>query len=104
MVEDEAAQIDRIAQIRGWFRPKDDSAHYRIIQDYLSENIDSNEVATKLFGPIDEKITASKLDDVDFLDLWYSIIHSAKRITFRDVRKASIRGTVLLLCLVPNSA
>jgi hypothetical protein len=64
--EDEAAQIDRIAEIRGWFRPKDDSVYYPTIQTCVAEQIDTNEAVATLFGPIDEKITAQELDDVDF--------------------------------------
>lgn len=40
-----------------------------------------------MFNPIDEKISAGKLDDVNFWDLWLSIIHSARRIPFNHVDK-----------------
>lgn len=82
--QDEGTKIDQIAKIRGWFRPQDDSAFYPIVQDYVCGRIDFHEASSKLFTPIDEKISARRLDDVNFLDLWYSIIHSAKRISFRD--------------------
>ncbi|RMZ74407.1 Involucrin repeat [Pyrenophora seminiperda CCB06] len=81
--QNEGEQIDAIAKIRGWFSPKEDSFYYPIIQDYLNDKIETDEAASKLFGPIDEKINAVKLDDVDFMDFWYSVIHSAKRLTFR---------------------
>ena len=42
------------------------------------------EATSRILGPIDEKIKEAKLDDVDFMDLWNSIIHSARRSTFRD--------------------
>jgi len=84
---DEGAKIDQIAKIRGWFRPQDDSAFYPIVQDYLNEKIEIDEASTMLFSPIDEKISASRLDDVQFMDLWYSIIHSARRISLRDLHK-----------------
>lgn len=34
---------------------------------------------SKLFKRIDEKIIAQQLDDAYFVDLWYAVIHSAKR-------------------------
>ena len=75
----EAAKIDQIAEIRGWFRPVDDSIFYPVIQDYVNQNIDLDEASKKLFAPIDSKIAANKLDDVNFKDFWYSVIHSARR-------------------------
>ncbi|KAJ4369151.1 hypothetical protein N0V83_006235 [Neocucurbitaria cava] len=80
--QDPGATIDQLARIRGWFRPEDDSTFYPIIQDYVNERIDLAEASSKLFAPIDEKISNQRLDDVNFLDLWYSIIHSAKRISY----------------------
>lgn len=50
----------------------------------MGEKLDLKEASSKLFNPVDEKISARRLDDVNFMDLWYSIIHSAKRISFRD--------------------
>lgn len=55
-----------------------------IVQEYLDEKIDMGEVVSSLFGPIDEKINAARLDDVDFMDLWYSIIHSARRVPYHE--------------------
>jgi hypothetical protein len=80
--EDEGTQIDRIAEIRGWFRPKNDSAYYPTIQTYLAEQIDTNEAAAILFGPIEKKIMAQELDDVDFeasnaLQFDYDVVNSA---------------------------
>ncbi|KAI8934928.1 hypothetical protein NX059_008597 [Plenodomus lindquistii] len=86
-VEDQGARIDQVARIRGWHRPQDDSAYFPLIQDVVSERISMDDAIDKIFGPIDEKIAAEKLDDVNFLDLWYSIIHSAKRIDFQDVQQ-----------------
>lgn len=54
------------------------------MQDYVNEDIDLAEAETRLFTPIDEKIAAKRLDDVHFTDLWYSIIHSARRISFQQ--------------------
>jgi hypothetical protein len=82
--QEDAVQIDEIAKIRGWFRPEDDSPFYPIVQDYLAEKLTLDEAAKKLVTPIDEKIAAQRLDDVNYLDLWYSIIHSARRLNFRE--------------------
>lgn len=82
--QDESLQIDKIAETRGWFRPEPNSTNYALIQAYLNETATIDEVATKLFTPIDENIFASTLDDVNYKDLWYSVIHSARKIEFRD--------------------
>lgn len=71
-----------MAKIRGWFSPHDDSAFYPLIQDLVNERISMDTACSKIFQSIDEKIAARKLDDVNFLDLWYSAIHTAKRIDF----------------------
>lgn len=81
----DAMKIDRIAKIRGWFRPEDNSVFYPIIQDHLKKKNSLEESAKKLCTPIDEKIDARQLDDVNFMDLWYSFIYSARRIHFQDV-------------------
>ena len=61
---DEASQIDQIAEVRGWFRPEEDSAYYPTIQKYLQGEIDLDAVTSQLFEKIDQKIIARKLDDV----------------------------------------
>jgi hypothetical protein len=80
----EGAKIDQIAKVRGWFRPEDNSAFYPVIQDYLNQQIDLDEASEKLFDPIDAKIAANKLDDVNFMDLWDSVIHSARRLSYHE--------------------
>ncbi|CAO2651242.1 Nn.00g095390.m01.CDS01 [Neocucurbitaria sp. VM-36] len=82
--QDPGATIDQIAKIRGWFRPQDDSAYYPIVMDYVDERMDLGEASSRLFDPIDKSIAARKLDDVDFMDLWYSIIHAARRISIQQ--------------------
>lgn len=77
-------KIDQIAKIRSWFRPEENSAFYPAVQKYIEGDIDIDTAATQLFDPIDEKIIARKLDDVHFVDLWYSIIHAAKRKSFHE--------------------
>lgn len=83
-IQDEPTQIDEIAKVRGWFRPQQDSTFYPIIQHFLSGQKEISETINKITAPIDEVITAGKSADVNWLDLWYSFIHSAKRISFRD--------------------
>jgi hypothetical protein len=85
--QDDAVKIDKIAKIRGWFRPSDDSTFYAIAQDYLAKNITASEASEKLCAPIDEKISAQRLDDVNFTDLWYSILHSARRTYYKDTEE-----------------
>jgi hypothetical protein len=80
--EEEAVKIDQIAKIRGWFRPEEDSAYYPIVQQYLQGDLDLDAATSKLFNPIDQKIINRELDNVYFVDLWYSIIHSARRKSF----------------------
>lgn len=54
------------------------------MQQYLQGDIELDAATSKLFDPIDQKIITRKLDDVYFVDLWYSIIHSAKRKSFHE--------------------
>jgi hypothetical protein len=85
--QSDAVKIDQIARVRGWFRPDDNSLYYPTIQEYLSEKLTIEEAAKKICKPIEEKIDAQRLDDVNFTDLWYSFIHSARRIHYRDNHK-----------------
>ncbi|KAF2629624.1 hypothetical protein BU25DRAFT_447074 [Macroventuria anomochaeta] len=82
--EGEAEKIDQIAKVRGWFRPEENSAYYPTVQKYLEDDIDIDTATSTLFEPIDQKIIARKLADVYFLDLWYSVIHAAKRKSFHE--------------------
>ena len=88
----EASQIDQVAKVRGWFRPEENSAYYPTIQKCLEDEIDSDTMASQLFEKIDRQIIARKLDDVYFVDLWYSIIHSAKRSSFREPEESGEFG------------
>jgi hypothetical protein len=72
-------KIDEIAKIRGWFRPEDDSIYYPLVLESANEGRDIEELSSQLLAPIDEKISTENLDDVNFMDLWYSVIHAAKR-------------------------
>jgi hypothetical protein len=91
---DDGMKIDQIAKIRGWFRPAEDSYFYPIVQDYLDEKLKLDDAIKKLCDPIDEKIAAERLDDVNFMDLWYSILHSARRTHYRD---ADIHQSIVIL-------
>jgi hypothetical protein len=92
--DNDGAKIDKVAKIRGWFRPEEDSYFYAIVQDYLDEKLKLDDTCKKIFTPIDENINAERLDDVNFMDLWYSIIHSARRIYYRD---ADVHGSIAKL-------
>lgn len=70
--------------MRSWFRPEENSAFYPTVQKYIEGDIDVDTAASQLFEPIDQKIIARKLDDVYFVDLWYSIIHAARRKSFHE--------------------
>lgn len=82
--DDDGAKIDQIAKVRGWFRPEEDSCFYTSVQDYLKEKLELEDAAKKILTPIDEKISAERLDDVNFMDLWFSILHAARRTHYRD--------------------
>ncbi|KAH6618553.1 hypothetical protein C7974DRAFT_415920 [Boeremia exigua] len=83
--EHEAVKIDQIAKVRGWFRPEENSPFYPTVLKYLEGDIDIDTAASQLFEQIDQKIIARQLDDVNFVDFWYSIIHAAKRKSFNGV-------------------
>lgn len=78
------ATIDEIAKIRGWFRPQDGNEFYPVVQDYANRKIDLEEASSRLFKPIDDKIAENKTSDLNLLDLWYSIIQSARKLSFND--------------------
>ncbi|KAF1916907.1 hypothetical protein BDU57DRAFT_587776 [Ampelomyces quisqualis] len=94
--QDDATKIDAITKVRGWFGPHDNSSKYPIVQDCLDERIKLEEATMKLVTPIDESISAERLDDVDFMDLWYSIIHSARRIHYRDINAHKSLADIVL--------
>lgn len=81
---DDGVKIDQIARIRGWFRPVENSHFYAIVQEYLDGKLKQDEACKNMFTPIDEKISTGRLDDVNFTDLWYSILHAARRTNYRD--------------------
>jgi hypothetical protein len=76
-------QVDKIAKIRGWFRPPEDSIYYPLIQAYLDGTTDLQDTLNKVTAPLDEARQRDKMYD-RWGDLWYSVIHSAKRISFRE--------------------
>ncbi|KAI4631338.1 hypothetical protein J4E83_002869 [Alternaria metachromatica] len=82
-VQDEATQIDIIMKKRGCFGPSEDNEFYAVVQDYLNNNINAKDATKKLLDPINKAILQNR-KHLPFLSIWYSIIHSAKRLSFRD--------------------
>ncbi|KAJ4297944.1 hypothetical protein N0V90_005843 [Kalmusia sp. IMI 367209] len=82
--DDEPTQIDQIAAIRGWFRPAPKSIFYPAVQEYVKGSTNLQTTVANITKPIDEALTTHKIENIDVMDLWYSIFHSAKRISYRD--------------------
>jgi hypothetical protein len=82
-VQDEATQIDIIMKKRRCFGPNEDSKFYPIVQEYLNSDTNPEDATKKLLTPINDAILQNR-KNLNFLDLWYSIIHSAKRLPFRN--------------------
>lgn len=85
---DEPTQIDRIAELRGWFRPSKDSPFYPAVQEYTTGAADLQATVQKLTRPIDEAL-ATESKDAQLDDVWYPILHSAKRIPHSDAARHS---------------
>ena len=81
---DEGARSDIIATIHGWLAPEIQNPSYSIVLDYLNERIGVKDASKRIFSPIDERINENKLDDVNFAELWLSILYSARRISYRQ--------------------
>lgn len=81
---DEPTQIDSIAAIRGWFRPKDNSEIYSAIQEYMHDAADLETTVASITKPIDDAVVKQKADDYQWGYLWNSVLHSAKRVPFRQ--------------------
>lgn len=90
--DEEAFKIDQIAKVRGWFRPEDNSIYYPTVQKYIEGGIDIGAATSALFDSIDKNIADQKLDDVNFPDLWYSIIHAARRKPFHQAEEGGKRN------------
>lgn len=85
---DEPTQIDRIAEMRGWFRPPKDGIFYPAVQDYVNGTANLQATVAKITEPIDKAL--AKNSDKDQLDdVWYPIIHSAKKIPYSDADRHS---------------
>ena len=76
-------QIDEVAKIRGWFRPPNDSLYYPLIQSYLDGKTSLQDTLQELTAPLDKARQRDKMYDA-WGDVWYSFIHSAKRIPVHD--------------------
>lgn len=80
---DEPTQIDRIAEIRGWFTPPKDGITYPAVQEYMKDAADLQATVMKITKPIDDSLSNGS-EDHTLDNVWIPIIHSAKRIPFRD--------------------
>ncbi|KAF2466017.1 uncharacterized protein BDR25DRAFT_378291 [Lindgomyces ingoldianus] len=86
-IPDEPSQIDAIAKIRNWFSPDwEESLFYPIIQEYLIGNLDLAAIVKKTMKLIDDAISESRSEEIGQIDFGYSVLHSAKRISFKDER------------------
>ena len=86
---DEAQQIDEMARIRSISRPGawEPSFAHPIVQEYLEGKAEVGETVEKITRRFDAAMIKSggnwEGDEVN--DLWLSVIHSARRIPFRNV-------------------
>lgn len=101
-VQDEATQIDIIMKNRRCFAPAldGDGKSYPIVQDYMSSNTKAEYVAKKLLTPINDAILQNR-KDLNFGNLWISIIHSAKRLPFRHT--IGLNKLVVLMKAIKSS-
>ncbi|KAF2466513.1 uncharacterized protein BDR25DRAFT_268469, partial [Lindgomyces ingoldianus] len=78
-------QIDAFAKLRRYFAPEEGSHSYAAIQSYLSSKIDAQGAINQIAPPIEEAYTTGDYGRKMYLwDLYYSILHSAKRIPWTD--------------------
>jgi hypothetical protein len=84
--QDVPTQIDQIAKIRGWHQPSPDSKYFSLLQEYIQGKIGLQDTTSKINASIEEAGTKKDGDDQD---LWLSVIHSAKRIPYRDTERHS---------------
>ena len=95
MVSDEGEQIDAIAEKRGWFRGDKQSPFYNSIRLYMEGSLSLELTIDAITTPIEKVYSVpenkrfNKRNDSPsvegFLwDLWYSVLHIAKRTPWRD--------------------
>lgn len=84
-------QIDAFAEARGWFRPDEDSNSYSAVQAYLKDEISLEDSVAQIATPIEEAWTTAdgtrkvaQSAEGCLWDLWYSVLHSAKKIPWYD--------------------
>jgi hypothetical protein len=98
---DEAVQIDIAMEKRGCFKPNTDSKFYSIIQEYMENDSRAEDFTPRLLAPINRALVNNE-KHLDLLNLWYSIIHSAKRLPFRDT--TSLEKLVALMKAIKASS
>ncbi|KAF2799517.1 hypothetical protein K505DRAFT_321119 [Melanomma pulvis-pyrius CBS 109.77] len=94
-------QIDAFGVFRNWFRQENDSPSYALLQKYMSGTISLSETVDKIAAPIEElwrsgdNCGAEPTDEPEegypwtsavgsLMDLWYGVMHMAKRTPWTD--------------------
>ncbi|KAF2177840.1 hypothetical protein K469DRAFT_719311 [Zopfia rhizophila CBS 207.26] len=113
-------QVDNFARLRSCFKPEDDSHSYPAIQAYLSGELELEDAVNKIAEPIEKAYSSADhgcaLDPSNpnsgssrnrstegFLrDLWYSVLHSAKRIPWNDSLQEKLLSLVQTVKLRPD--
>lgn len=100
-IPQETQQIDDIAEIRNWFRPENNSECFPLIQSYLSEISDPQNILEKLrFTILAAHAAGGWWIPQDF---WLSIVHSAKRIPYTDtIQHEKLLSIIRILKPIPD--
>jgi Fe-S cluster biosynthesis and repair protein YggX len=110
-------QVDAFAKLRNYFRPEDDSETYPVIVAYLASEIGVDEAVARIAEPIEKAYTTAdhgrKLADPEkwnttyegystegyLWDLYYGILHAARRIPWNTERDQQVHLLNLLKAL-----
>ena len=94
-------QVDAFAELRGYFRPEPDSNSYASVTQYMAGSLSLSEAVNRIAEPIELAWTTGDHDPKFFKsesgkepqfsstegylwDLWYSVLHTAKRTPWTD--------------------
>ncbi|KAF2501292.1 hypothetical protein BU16DRAFT_195558 [Lophium mytilinum] len=94
---DEAAEIDQLGPLRNWFMPEMDGPAYKTLLSYMSGSSTLGDTVNALATPIDhaysdppqakkatERSDNEKSAEGLLWNLWYSVLHTAKRNSWRE--------------------